>query len=330
MTSSRRPRLARTPLGPGLLSLCGVTVLLVGGCVEHRDDEARLGLPTQVVRRAVDPARVIEREGLLGALRMAPADRDRALGPVRRTVHTVTRVTPAGGAEEALDESVRLDTDGQGALHVVRDYTRGRGDPVASAASPGGSSGMEAVLLAGPPPERLFVRPRFGTFIRRRPEPGEAERLRRLGDETLAATLELLQHGAELRDGGTRIEGGRTVRTLRLERSESPRSAPESAAAGQAWRATVEVIALEGQVEVDAATGAPLGAAVRATYRFLREGVKVEVRVVHDESCGPPDPVVAPAEWAPLPERPRPMLDRQALLDDLAPSRRSRPSRGTP
>jgi hypothetical protein len=80
-------------------------------------------------------------------------------------------------------------------------------------------------------------------------------------------------------------------------------------------------------VLVDAKTGVPLQARLDAKYRSLidaRSGRTVAVTLHHEaavEALGAIPPIAAPSDSAPAPSRPRPLVDRQILLEGLAPTR---------
>ena len=89
----------------------------------------------------------------------------------------------------------------------------------------------------------------------------------------------------------------------------------------QGWRTGAEIQAVEGVVRLDAGSGAWLSATVDVAYglagadgRPLRGSLHLEAQV----APGPPGPIEAPPESAPLPLRLRYDEEERRLLDGLA------------
>jgi hypothetical protein len=267
----------------------------------------------------VDVARLSDAAALLSALRLDGAARDAALGAHAREISVETTITPAGAPKETLTVRDRFDSDGKGNFRVSRETARTVEEELAPGSQPRPSDqGMEAIVVGN----ELAVRPRWGKFARRRPEPGEATRLRALVEEETAGLFELVAHAAAITRGGeTSVEGRRAV-TLLVGKSASPGApavADESPA--KAWRKSVVVDALSGTLSVDAASGALMGAQLDVRYRFTRDGKTIAVAARHTEKLAAAQPIAIPADAITSPERPRPMLDRAALLDGLTGSK---------
>ncbi len=100
--------------------------------------------------------------------------------------------------------------------------------------------------------------------------------------------------------------------------SESPSQDPHGEDPARRWRETVRVRAIDGEVVLDAASGALLAARFSAAYTFERDGKgPFVVNVTYNMTTVAPRAIAPPEEFVADPSRPRPMLDRQALLDGL-------------
>jgi len=286
---------------PGLLWLALAGTLV--GCRGGKNRDENLGVVGAGAANVVDVHQLQNPDVLLGALRLSGADRDKALGAHRRILKQTQHIEPAGRPVEDLAISATVDSDGKGGLHLVEDT--------------GKTSGMEAVVLGG----ALVVWPKDGQPIRRRPEPGEVERLRRTVEEPLAAMLSLLRSGWVVEPGQPVDRDGRKGTRFGLRRADKPSTPTVETEPGRTWRQAVEVDSLAGEVVLDGA-GVLLSAKLDAVYRFRRDTLVIKVTVQHTESLAPVEPIVAPANTVASPERVRPMLDRQTLLDGIAPPRR--------
>jgi hypothetical protein len=275
-------------------------ILLLAAC--HASGGENLGLgaqraPSINVRRLADP------EELLRALALPGRELDRSLGAHRLVASSTLTVTPPGRPAEKLEQQVRLDSDGAGALHLVKESSAG--------------GGLEAVLAGG----QLYVRPRYGRFVEHRPEGDEVERLRALAEGAGAGTLGVLARWLEVREAGhaPATPGGRDAVRLQLAARAAPLEAAPTDQPAHAWRERMQVSALTGEVALDAASGAPLSLTLQAAYTFTREQTQEPIAVAVElrQNVAPAEPVVAPADAAPAPRRVRPLLDRQELLDGL-------------
>ncbi len=285
-----------------MLVRMGMLLGALTGCHGKNRDE-NLGVVGAGAVGVLDVQQLQKPEVLVAALRLPGAERDRALGAHQRQLKQTLHMEFAGRpAEDLVLDSIVI-SDGKGAFHLIEDT--------------GKTSGMEAVATAG----MLSVRPKDGQFVRRRPEPGELDRLRRTVEEPLAATLELLRPALAIERAGAVDSGGRTGTRLVLSKAASPNAAPAETEPGRKWRESVQVESLSGEVVVDA-SGVPLSAKLDAVYRFRRDSLVVKVTVAHTESLSAAETITAPANAVASPERPRPMVDRQTLLEGIAPPRR--------
>jgi hypothetical protein len=267
------------------------------GCTRGGGENFGLGGDAPV---PVDVKRLAEPDQLLRALSLPGAQLDQQLGAHRLTAGSRTQIEPPGRPVEQLDESYRLDSDGKGALHVVHDNSRGYG--------------LEAVLLAG----QLYVKPRYGRFAIHRPEGDEVARLRDNVEGVAFGYLEVLRRWLVVKEVGRSEAFGRPAVRVALSASASPSKMPSERAAYRKWRDTVEVRSINGELLLDAASGAPLAGRLVASYTFSRSDLKGPVAVTLDYKMEtrPPEPIVAPAD-AVVARRSRPMVDRDALLEGL-------------
>jgi hypothetical protein len=208
------------------------------------------------------------------------------------------KLEPAGRPVETLDESYKLDSDGKGGLHVVHDNGRGEG--------------LEAILTNG----TLYARPRYLAFTRRRPEGDDVERLRLTVEGVAHDYLELLARWLLVSEVGRVDVGGHAGVKLKLSAVASPAPMKPSDDPGKQWRESVRVRFIDGEVVVDTASGALLAARVDSVYTCAREGQAMTVTLGFKQTTTAAQPIVAPAESVDA-RRPRPMLDKQVLLDGL-------------
>jgi hypothetical protein len=298
---------------------------LVPACRRGGDEELGLreGQPTAL---ALD--RLAEPEVLLAALRRHSPEVEGALGARGLDLSQTLELTGDDHGHvraEHVEQSVHLDTDGKGAFHLARDLDH----PDSLAATPRSgddengprtqvdplAQGMEAIALPG----RLFVRARYGRFVERRAEPGELDRLRGLGERVLGDDLALLLRFASIADNGAGSVLGRRTRKLVLTRRPTPAAAAEDEAADprRAWRASITVSQLDGELELDGETGAPLSARLEARYRVAQPALEVHLRLRQDTRAA--RAIAAPTDAIVNPHRPRPTVERNQLLEGLAP-----------
>ena len=268
--------------------------------------------PVETGQPAADPAAVTGAADLQRAAGLRLPEAHRVAG----ASHVV--VSEGGQALETLDEQTLVERDVRGVVHAVYTNSRDQGRELFSAG------------------DTVWVRPRYGKFHRRPPaEPGEAERVAAEIGGVFAAHVELCASGLAVREAGTTTVAGRPARRLLLGRGTA-RAMPPHTAPQRAWRDGLTVDALEGEVLLDAATGAVLLGRLAARLGFVRDGRHLEmtlsstqeVQAVGAVSLMPP-----PDEHSsPTPTRSTEFEDRESLLSGLAaPARRSPvpPARGT-
>jgi hypothetical protein len=182
-------------------------------------------------------------------------------------------------------------------VHLVHDNSR---------------DGLEAVIVGN----QIYSKPRYGHWTKRRAENDDIERLRDNVEGVPYAYLELLSRWLVVKEAG---RDGQKAR-LALSAASSPSSAPAETLPQRRWRDSVKVRSIQGEWLVDAATGAPLGGKLEASYTFERSDRKEPVTVTLDyqQQLSAAQEITPPAN-AVEPKRPRPMLDRDTLLDGLAP-----------
>jgi hypothetical protein len=283
----------------------------------HRDADEDLGLvhkETPALR--LDALR--EPKALVGALTQPGASVDEKLG-ARGFDLTRTLELTASRRDDLIVQSFHFDADGKGAFHLTHDLDH----PNALAARDDGSKepvekvdpmaqGMEAVMLDG----HLYLRPRYGRFIDRRPEPGEPATLRALGERVVGDDVELLAPFVTIEERGAGEVLGRRTHKLALslkagahgEKSDDP---------ARAWRASMTVSELQGTLELDAETGVPRSATLEARYRMQRADGPIDVHLTLQETPRAAAPIVAP-DAVPAPRRPHPIVERNQLLEGLA------------
>src|SRR5581483_3680563 len=136
-------------------SFRALVLLGLAGC-SHPGEE-NLGLKQAPVA-TVDPAQLTQPAQLVRALSLPGATRDALLGAHHFEATGTLKIEPPGKPAESLAETWKLDTDGKGAVHLLHENDH--------------RTGMEAIAAGG----LLYVRPRFGKFVERKPEPDELER----------------------------------------------------------------------------------------------------------------------------------------------------------
>lgn len=264
-----------------------------------RPGEENLGLTGRVADHAIDVAQLHQPAELLRALRVPGDELDKRLGARRLEATSTLKIEPPGKPAETLEESFRLDADGRGGVHLVHDNARGYG--------------LEAVVTG----DGLYVRPRHGTFVKRRPEGDELARLRHNVEGVAADYLALVEPWLTVREDARTQVAGRPAVRLKLAAKPSA-SPPREAEPGRKWRQTVKVRFVDGEVLVDAKSGAPLGVRLETQYTFERDGQGPFLATLsYKQSLGAPGPITAPEGAVPAPSRPRPMLDRHQLLEGL-------------
>ena len=191
-------------------------------------------------------------------------------------------------------------------------------------------AGVDAVLDQ----DFLYLRMRYAPYIRYKPEGDQVARLRASAYESGASLLEAVAPYIRLSAPTEATAVGRAAWQVALGLKDVPAGVREKGPSGplSAWRGVTAVDMLEGTVTVDRQKGTLLtlrlherfvaprpGAVSGATSERVQVEVDHQVRVVAlgaDVAA-----IAAPTEWVEPPTRPRPMLDRQELLNGLIPGR---------
>jgi hypothetical protein len=286
----------------------------------HRDADEDLGLAhKEVPALRLDALR--DPKALVGALSQPGASVDDKLG-ARGFELTRTLELKAGERSDLLVQGFRFDADGKGAFHLVHDLDHPNALAPVAARDDGSketaekvdpmAQGMEAIMLGG----HLYLRPRYGRFIDRRAEPGELPKLRALGERVIADDVELLAPFMSIEERGAGKVLGRSTHKLALslkpnahgEKSDDP---------ARAWRASMTVSELSGELELDAETGVPRAAKIDARYRMQRADGAIDVHLSLREDARVAQPITAP-DAVPAPRRSHPIVERNQLLEGLA------------
>ena len=184
----------------------GACVLLVVAACGRGDRrvEARDGGTPAWLQRAAAPGPA----ELARVLTTSHAEAWRRLGPHLFRARAKLRVTVPDQPPEELEDEYLIEAGSAGQFRAVHYNSR--------------DQGVEVYLLNGD----FFGRLRYGQFVRRRPEEGEADRTRESVYGALAADYELLGRFMSARPEGQVATVGRPAVRLRLAAAASPRSLP--------------------------------------------------------------------------------------------------------
>ena len=272
------------------------TLLLLCACGGHHGDE-NLGLSN--AKTAVDVAKLTQPEELVRALSLSGRELDAKIGAHKMDATESIKLELPDHTTAALDETFAVQADGKGGVHVSHDNSR--------------DNGFEATALG----DDLYVKPRYGKFVRRKVEGDELERLRATAETAAASDLKLLERFVQVREAGTATVAGHGGVKLTLAARSSPDAPATESEPGRKWRETLKVRYVDGDVVLDSKSGAPLSVRIEAQYSFLRDGKPVAATLSYKQTTASENFVIAaPSDWATL-SRPRPMLDRQQLLEGL-------------
>ncbi|HEX8951852.1 MAG TPA: hypothetical protein VF945_08395 [Polyangia bacterium] len=272
-------------------------MLLLCACSGQRGDE-NLGLSSGKTA-SVDVARLTQPDELVRALSLSGRELDAKLGAHRMDASETLKLELPDRQTVSLDDSFAVQADGRGGVHLVHDNSRG--------------NGFEAVALA----DDLYVKPRYGKFVRRKVEGDELERLRATAETAGASDLRLIERFVQVREAGTATVAGHAGVKLTLAARPAPDAAANETDPGRKWRQTIKVRYIDGDVVLDGKSGAPLSVRLEAQYTFVRDGKPVQATLAYKETTAADKFLIAaPADWTTL-SRPRPMLDKQQLLEGL-------------
>jgi hypothetical protein len=338
-------------LGVGLGLALGLCLVLGGGCKKQGAENFGLRENAPSATAVHSGAELTRTDLLLQLLALPHAEVAARLGPHRIESQTHWAITPvvvptAGAAPApaaatpvvkpgfradspekpytgsaawesvavSLDETRSIAVDAAGRLQLASQNDHG--------------TGIEAVLDQN----FLYLRMRYEPFIRYKPESDQVNRLRAIAYEPGAALLEAVAPYIRLSAPVEATAAGRPAWQVMLSRQDVPVAVRTRGPSGKQslWRTATVVDALEGSVTVDRQKGTLLALKLHARFVAPRaaqgdgagEGERVQVEANHQiqvVAVGDAVPAIAaPAEWIEPPTRPRPMLDRQELLNGLS------------
>ena len=271
-------------------------LLLLCACSSHHGDE-NLGLSSQPA--SVDVHKLTQPDELVRALSLSGRELDGKLGAHRMDASETLKLELPGAQTVQLDDTFAVQSDGHGGVHLLHDNSRG--------------NGFEAVALG----DDLYAKPRYGKFVRRKVEGDELERLRAAAETAGASDLRLIERFVQVREAGAATVAGHAGIKLTLGARTAPEPAATETDASKKWRETINVRYVDGDVVVDGQSGAPLSVRLEAQYTFVRDGKPVQATLAYKETTAADKFLIAaPAEWTTL-DRPRPVLDKQQLLEGL-------------
>jgi hypothetical protein len=233
----------------GFLALLALGLGPLSGCRERPGPEPAVRAHSRSSR--IDPAALgKDRSQTLRALSMSTHEVLARLGSFRATARSklVTRVP--GTDEKIVEQDLLLRVDAKKGFQLVKNTHP--------------QYGAEVAFVDGV----LYPRLRFGKFLRRSPRAGEPEEiLDRMGG-VLPASLELLERFVRIVPGAAAERAGRSGVGVSLELEPHPASPPSQLAPAREWRRTISVKSLAGSALLDAKTGAPLEAKLKARWTF--------------------------------------------------------------
>lgn len=229
-----------------------------------------------------------------------------ALGDHRLTIDSTVEVKDGATVLEHLGDQVVIESARGGDYHAIA---------VNSA-----DYGREVIALGG----KLYLRPRYALWHGRAPEvPDEADAIRDQLAAVLGDYLELCARGLEVSDKGAVQAAGRAAHRLELKLAPRPLPVPRAAVTQRAWRDTVVVKALTGEVTLDDELGVALAGKLAAEVAFTRDGKPLTMTLAVSHTVLPiAAPAIAPPpaeQTVATPERAREVDDRNMLLQGIAP-----------
>lgn len=273
---------------------------LLGLASCHRAGDENLGLRGHGGDERADLEHLERPAELERAIALPALTQGKRLGPCHREVK-VKLAIESGAARDALDEAVTVELDGHGASRLLRETSHG--------------GGSEAIASG----DDYFTKLRYGAFTRRKPDGDEVGRALDEATSLLSGYLRVLGRFARIEPSGEQTLDGRRARGVWIKLAASPGAAPD-ADPKRPWQAAAAASAIDGEVWVDVESGAVLRARLSAAYTAQRGQRSIAVRLAYDEklTLGEPRRIVTPTEWSPAPQRPRPLVDRQVLLEGLS------------
>lgn len=319
-----------------------VALAVVPGCKRSGDGLAASAESSPVMLKPASGGDLTRTDLLLQVLATPHAEVAARLGPHRIESQTTWVITPVvspgavvpppvvpgfklGSPERPFDggeayESVASNLQEQKAIAID---SEGR---VLMQSQTDHGAGVDAVFAGG----LLYVRMKHTPYIRYRPEGDQVARLRTAAYEPGTAILEAVAPYLQLSTPTEATVQGRAAWQVKLSRLDSPSGVRPKGLQGpqSVWRTATSVDTIEGMVIVDRQKGAPLQVELRVRFVAPRtEGSSERVQVEAQHSLkvvqlgAAVAPILPPTEWSEPPTRPRPMLDRQELLNGLVPAR---------
>ncbi len=302
-------------IGAGLLPVAGCEGAKaqpdqrLGGLVHSARDEA----PTINVDKAARDPRELGR-----AIQIAHHHVSSILGAHAFAGTSSIRVSEGSKEVESLSDTTTVVFDAKGNYHATlansKDY------------------GREVFFVDG----TMYLRPRYGKYHRRAPaSDGEPARVRDEIFGTLAANWELLYTRVELSDLGQVQVAGRPGKKIQIKAAPKDGARPAETLTQRAWRTSISVTAVAGEVVLDTETGVPLQAKLTGTIQFSRDGKNFEmsVEVTHAmTSIGDAAVVAAPPadQTVATQRRGHEPDDRQTLLKGIGPPAKRAPTPSNP
>lgn len=293
-------------------------VIAVAACADRRRDDSELGGLVHAESEA--PAAIdIDRAGtdvaeLVRAL--AVPHHQLELGAHRIEGSSSVTVSSQGKQVEALSDKTAIAVDADGNFRATADNDR--------------EYGRHAIYVDG----TLYLRPRYGKYHAREPNiPAEPGRILDAMFSTASAYFDLLWTGAELSDRGATSVDGRAARKIEFSKSPTPAERPDETLTQKAWRESIGVDEVSGEVVLDRDTGAPLSVSIEGKLHYVRDGVRFEMALAasHRITVGEVAAITAPTDdqTVSAPAVNGEVAERKKLLEGLSSSTAS-PDSDTP
>ncbi len=270
--------------------------------------------PTATVHKVDLDKAATNADTLLAAVLLPHAWLGETLGAHVIDGSSSVEVREGGAVLEQLDDTLHVEFDGEGRYAATLDNSN--------------EYGRHAIFDGN----TLYLRPRFGLYHARSPQTeAEALEIRTEMASGAADYLSLVAAGLEVSDRGAKTRGGRAIREIEIKLAPSRRTIPDETLTHRLWRNSIEVKTLNGQVDLDVETGAPLFITFEASIAFTREGrsfqmlIKAERTIAdigHTRAVQPP----ASEEIMKIPPRRRELHERNTLLRNIAPPARKAPT----
>lgn len=172
------------------------------------------------------------------------------LGNHRLRIRSTIETRVPGAETRRVDQTAEVLADGKGGLHMRKDTHP--------------QFGQEAILAGG----ALYNRMRWSRFIRRVPEPGEVSAMLDRVAGHLPAQLGLVERFLVVGPASETSFDGRPVLRQVLSRADTPRPASVEERGSRAWRRSLVVDRLSGELLLCKVTRLPLYAKLDASLRF--------------------------------------------------------------